>query len=141
MAKLTSPKAEVKRFKFPCRIYATYHPRAVLQGGFEFEDKIVADLERFNRRELQAARDRSPQIGTRRIGYDTEYDPSGKLLTVGIGTADEAAAYEVSDSRGIVQAKKVIKGAKTLVGHSITGDLDQLVALGIAKESWLRGID
>lgn len=73
------------------------------------------------------------------VGYDTEYDPSSNLLTIGVANKRCAVAAEVNDKKGIAQAKAIIKHAKTLAGHSITGDLDQLVKLGLAKESWLRG--
>jgi hypothetical protein len=136
--KRISPKTEEKKSVFQdYRCYATYHPRSVLLGGFEFEDKIAADFSRFNLRSLAYPERRFPHGKT--IGFDTEYAPDSALLTIGVGAATGAEAVEVTDTKGIAQAKKVIKNAKTLVGHSITGDLDQLVKLGLAKDNWLRG--
>jgi len=140
-AKRTSPKKEEKKFSFKAKAFGTYHPRAVLLGGFELEDKIIADFARFNKKQLQRARVGLPAPGSKRIGYDTEYLPDGGLLTIGVGTPNEAAAFEVSDKAGIQKAKRVIKHAQTLIGHSVTGDLDQLVKLGLAKETWLKGIE
>ncbi len=147
--KRTSPKAGAKKLKCPApkkvilgKSFITYHPRSVLQGGFEFEDKIIQDFSRFRKAALKAPRrDLPTEQGIRSVGFDTEYTPDNTLLTIGVATPEAASAYEVSDKAGIKAAQKVIRNAKTLVGHSITGDLDQLVKLGLAKERWLRGCE
>ncbi len=138
--KQTLPKTEEKKSEWQdYRCYATFHPSSVLLGGFQFEEKIVEDFKRFSNKQLQPPREGLPKIGASVIGFDTEYDPGGTLLTVGAASLGCAAAAEVSDTKGFAQAKKVIRGAKRIVGHSVTGDLDYLVRLGIAKEAWLRG--
>lgn len=111
----------------------------MLQGGYEYEEKIVADFARFESDQLQQPREGAPASSGAIVGFDTEYDSSGKLLTVGVADGANAVAFEITDKKGVAQAKKVIKHAKTLVGHSVTGDLDHLVRLGVAKDSWLRG--
>ena len=83
MAKRTSPKTEVKVFPLPCRVYATYHPSAVLDGGFEYEQRIEEDFRRFEQEGLHAPEDRCPKGGHRAVvGFDTEYAADSSLLTV-----------------------------------------------------------
>jgi hypothetical protein len=121
--------------------YATFNPEAVLSGGFELEEKIIDDLGRFEKQSLDKPRSRLPRPSTRVVGIDTEYDPSSRLLTLGVATARDAIAYEVQDTEGIKKAKRLIREAQTVVGHSVPGDLDYLVRLGVAKDRWLRGLD
>ena len=75
------------------------------------------------------------------IGVDSEYSPTGELLTLGVATKTAAKAAEADDESGLKKAMEIIKGAEGVCGHSIPGDLDYLVKLGIAKEKWLKGID
>lgn len=141
--KRTSLKAEEKKSVFQAyKCYATFHPDAVLSGGFEYEQRIVEDFERFRNKQLAPPANRPPKSDRGAVvGFDTEYDKDSQLLTVGVADRSNAAAYEVTDAKGVEAAKKVIKHAKTLVGHSVTGDLDHLVRLGCARESWLAGVD
>lgn len=138
-AKKASLKIEEKKSGYQdYKCYATFHVRSVLEGGFQFEERIIEDLRRFTIKQLQHPRARPPEANTERIGFDTEYDSSGKLLTVGVADTGSAAAFECGEFK---KATPIIKKAKVLVGHSVAGDLDHLVRLGLARDSWLRGID
>jgi hypothetical protein len=139
MAKRTSPKTEAKASPpLDYKAYCTYHPGAVLLGGFQYEERIVEDLKRYHSRQLKYPRSAAPSGRAHSIGFDTEYDPSGKLLTAGVADASNAIAYEGNIKKSIAPT---IKKAKVLIGHSIAGDLDHLVRLGLARDSWLRGLD
>src|SRR6187551_3669023 len=95
--KETSPKTEERPSEFQAyKCYITFNPDAVLSGGFELEEKIIDDLKRFDQRELQRPRTRIPGSASKRVAVDTEYDPSSKLLTLGVATARDAIAYEVA---------------------------------------------
>lgn len=137
--KRTLPKTEEKKSGYQgYKCYVTFHPETVLTGGFQYEEKIVEDFERFNRKQLRPPRDGAPSKSAERIGFDTEYDRNGRLLTGGIADGDRAAAYEGDIKKAIGPS---IKKAKVLIGHSVPGDLDYLVRLGLARERWLRGLD
>ena len=121
------------------RCYCTYHPSLVSEGKYQYEEKIEDDFRRFKQATLVPPRDEPPE--SRALGFDTEYDSGGTLLTVGLADSESAVAYEVDEPGWQASVKKVLKKAKVLVGHSIPGDLDYLVRLGMAHDSWLRGID
>lgn len=139
--KKTLPKTEEKKSGFQgYRCFCTFHPRSVIEGGFQLEERIVEDFGRFGTANLGAPSDECPKAARGSVvGFDTEYDPAANLLTIGVADTEHAAAYEVADKKGIAQASKVIRGAGTIVGHSVPGDIDYLVRLGLAKEDWLRG--
>ncbi len=122
------------------KIYCTYHPSSVLAGGYQFESRIVQDFRKFKQRTLKVPSKRLPLLRTC-VGFDTEYDPSNKLLTVGLADREHAQALETTEKDYLKKTRKVIKKAKVLVGHSVAGDLDYLVRLNLAKETWLRGIN
>lgn len=139
MAKRISRKTEAKKLGFQgYKCYATFHPDTVLAGGFEYEEKIVEDFRRFGKRQLPQPRNQLPAGTGTLIGFDTEYDSSGRLLTIGVADRDCAAAFEGDIKKAI---SPTIKKAKVLIGHSVSGDLDYLVRLGLARDSWLRGLD
>ena len=140
--KKTSPRTEEKQSEFQAyKCYGTFDAAAVLAGGFELEEIIVKDFARFDQRELQRPRTRTPANKSKCVAIDTEYSPDSRLLTLGVATARDAIAYEVADTEGIKKAKRLIRDAQTVVGHSVPGDLDYLVRLGVAKDRWLKGID
>ena len=123
------------------KCYVTFSPVSVLAGGYALEEKIVEDFIRFTKKQ-QKAPDRGLPAGDGKIiGFDTEYDSNQRLLTVGVADAIRATAFETTDKEGIKKAVEVIRGARVVVGHSIGGDLDHLVRLGCAKNSWLKGMD
>ena len=139
--KKTLPVTEEKKSGYQdYRCFVTFHPRSVLEGGFQLEDRIVEDFRRLAGESLSAPANECPKaVAGAVVGFDTEYSNTASLLTIGIAEGSCAVAYEVSDKKGIAQASKVIRGAGTIVGHSVPGDLDYLVRLGLAKEDWLRG--
>ena len=137
-AKKASPKIEEKKSGYQgYKCYVTFHPSSVLEGGFQLEGRISEDLRRFSRGALLEPVQRLPDTRAS-IGFDTEYDSSGKLLTVGVADATSGAAFECGEFK---KATPVVKKAKVLVGHSVAGDLDHLVRLGLARDDWLRGIN
>lgn len=131
-----SQKTGGKHFK----CYVTYHPLSVVQGGFQFEERIVEDLRRLKKGSLKPPRVGLPGKNNRIVGFDTEFDRAGALLTVGLASSDAATALETTEKDWLKKTRKVIHVAKGIVGHSIAGDLDYLVRLGLAKDKWLAGI-
>ena len=123
------------------RIYCTFHPSSVLEGGFHLENYIREDFVRLARKQLRSPSNKLPRAGTRIIGWDTEYSPTGKLLTIGLADTSRAAAIETNTDGWLKRITPIVKRARIIVGHSVEGDLDYLVRLKLAKESWLRGID
>jgi hypothetical protein len=123
------------------KIYVTYHPSSVIEGGFHLERYIRDDFERLKRKQLKSPRKALPRSGAKVVGFDTEYTPTGALLTAGVADSQCADAIETTDKRWIQRITPIIKRATTLVGHSVGGDLDYLVKNKLAKEAWLRGED
>lgn len=119
------------------RIYATYHPSAVIEGGFQFEQRILEDLCRFSRPRLKPPVEALPR--SKSIGFDTEYAPDGSLLTVGVADSARSLALEVTEKDWLKRLKPIVKKANVLVGHSVDGDLDHLVKLKLARNDWLAG--
>ena len=122
---------------FKC--YVTYHPLSVVQGGFQFEERIVEDFKRLRSHPLRAPSLLPPRVSI--IGFDSEYTPDDNLLTVGFADPTRSIALEVTEKDWLKKTRKVIQNARKLVGHSIAGDLDYLVRLGLAKNVWLSGKD
>ena len=137
MAKRTLPKIEESALPFQC--YATYHPSLVIEGQYHYEQKIEADFSRLSQSVLEPPSAATPR--GRAIGFDTEYDSGGALLTVGVADGERAVAYETTGRSWKQDLSKVLKHANVIVGHSVPGDLDYLVRLGLAKDTWLRGLD
>lgn len=139
MAKQTLPKPEGK--SLPSQVYScrvTYHPGSVLAGGFQYERRIEEDFKRMRTEVVEAPRNKLPPVVSgAMVGFDTEYDANAVLLTVGVADTKYAFAQETP----FKEVKAVLKKAKVLCGHSITGDLDYLVRLGLARDKWLRGLD
>jgi DNA polymerase I-like protein with 3'-5' exonuclease and polymerase domains len=121
------------------KIYCSYHPQSVLDGGFQFERRIEEDLERFKHGLVKAPSVAFPRSHASAIGFDTEYAPDARLLTVGLSDGTRAQALETTVTDWLQQTKKIVKAAKVLCGHSVDGDLDYLVKYRLAKEEWLRG--
>lgn len=156
MAKRALPKTEEKRLAFQASLrkaikssknefdykaYCSFHPSTVLQGGYQFEYRIIEDFKRFDARQLVHPRHRLPAKTNDGIGFDTEYDSSSRLLTVGVASCREAQAIETTEAGWQKKVAPIIKKAKVLCGHSVAGDMDYLVKLGLAKNTWLRGTD
>jgi DNA polymerase I-like protein with 3'-5' exonuclease and polymerase domains len=75
------------------------------------------------------------------FGFDTEYAPDGEILTVGIGGLSQAVAVEPADAEFYDVLGEIANAeeAAALVGHSVSGDVDQLVSLGLARPDWVTG--
>jgi hypothetical protein len=123
------------------KIFVTYDPLSVLQGGFHLEERILEDLKRHKQPKLVAPADSFPSRVSGTIGFDTEYAPDGALLTTAIADRGKAKAIETNEDRRFKTFRPFLRKAKVIVGHSITGDIDYLVKNKLAKESWLRGED
>ena len=121
------------------KAYVTFDPWAILYGGYHLEQRIEEDFRRFSNKQLRAPKQTFPARSSRVIGFDTEYDPSGKLLTVGLADRDNAIALEVGEPEFTRNVERTTRQASSICGHSVEGDLDYLVKLNLAKEEWLRG--
>ena len=137
MGKRTLPKTVASALPFQC--YVTYHPSLVLKGEYHYEKRIEEDFRRLLQGTLKPPADQLPDA--RAVGFDSEYDSEGRLLTLGVASPTEAMAIEVSGDKAPIGISKVLKKAEVIVGHSVPGDLDYLVRLGLAKDTWLRGVD
>ena len=122
-------------------IFCTFHPASVLDGGWHLESYIREDFKRFSQKQLRPPIKKLPRASTDVIGFDTEYSPDGSLLTVGLSDTQRACAIELTEHGSRKRIASIVKRAKYLVGHSVDGDLDYLVKLKLAKESWLKGIN
>lgn len=71
------------------------------------------------------------------LACDSEYSPDGTLLTLGLATAKQGMAWEQPIPLGLI--KPLLARTTWLLGHSVTGDVDQLVKLGLAKPEWVDG--
>lgn len=111
----------------------------MLEGNYHYEEKIADDFRRFKEPTLLPPVEELPEGKV--LGYDVEYDANGVLLTVGLADGERAVAVETNAAFRKADVEKALKKAKVLVGHSIPGDLDYLVRLGLARDSWLRGVD
>lgn len=118
------------------KTFITYDPHSVLAGGFEFEERIKEDLARFSQAVLDLPAVKLP--ASRFAGFDTEYDPAGKLLTMGLADLNHALAVETTGKWRPGVAKALMSVMK-ICGHSIGGDIDHLVANKLAKEAWVSG--
>ena len=121
------------------KAYATFDPWAILYGGYHLEQRIDEDFRRFNVKQLRAPKQTLPSEAAFVVGFDTEYSPTGKLLTVGLADTSSAMAIETSAPGFTRNVSRTIRRARCIAGHSVDGDLDYLVKLNLAKEEWLRG--
>ncbi len=83
-----------------------------------------------------------PRPGTalpvgRVLAVDTEYTPSGEVISVGLANATEAVCFEYND---IPRAKEILDRTEYLAGHSVAGDVVQLAEAGLpVKREWITG--
>ena len=136
-------KARGKRLSIPGLeksplTYVTYHPASVLWGSYQNEKRIVEDFKRYRSRAIQASRHGFPISSC--IGFDTEYDSKGNLLTAGFSDDANAIAIETTEKTWLQEAKKCLRKVEILSGHSVAGDLDYLVKYKLAKTDWLKGL-
>jgi len=123
------------------KTYVSFDPSAIFYGGFELEKRIEEDFKRFAQKQIPSPLDKLPSGADRYFGFDTEYDPSGKLLTVGVADKSRSTARETQTKDWKKEIAPIIRKARVLCGHSVGGDLDYLVRAGLAKETWLAGKD
>ena len=118
--------------------WATYHPSSVLHGNTHHLAKIREDLGR--RWDVGLA---TPVIAVppgSTVAIDTEYSPSGDLLTVSAADGLAAVAWETTDLHWGANIQAVVIDARWLVNHSVAGDVHKLVENGIAvPDSWVDG--
>ena len=120
------------------RVYCTFDPHAVVQGGIHFEARILEDLGR-DRLVVLGTPEHGIDTGRPEKSVDTEFAKDGRLLTLGVSTKEAAVAHEIGTDDGCsVVVTDAIKATKYLIGHSVMHEVDHLVKLGLAKEPWLR---
>lgn len=124
------------------KFYVTYAPSSLLQGGIQYKERILEDLRRSGTKEEYPV-DALLEPGSTdlMIAVDTEYAPDGSLLTLGIADTDVATSAEIAteDFKAIVTAIDASPAGASLVGHSLAGDIDYLVRLGVARRTWVDG--
>lgn len=121
--------------------WATYAPSSVLMGGTSYLARIKEDFARADKPVIDRPRYLTPDYSYSQLGVDTEYAPDKSLLTVGLANSYTARAVEATD-QGLYEVLSHIDQAPDdldLVGHSLSGDIDKLVELGIARDSWVSG--
>lgn len=119
--------------------YVTYAPRAVLLGGASYLPRIKEDFARASK--PLVARPENKIHSSFYFAVDTEYAPDKSLLTVGLADVFSATSAEPGED-GFYEVLSTIEQAEgnaILIGHSLSGDVDKLVELGIARESWVSG--
>jgi uracil-DNA glycosylase family 4 len=120
------------------RVWATYHPSAVLRGATHLEDKILRDLERVFETTVELPESAPPRAHT--VAIDTEFTPTNELLVLGVADTWNAVASRVEPAFAPLGADAIAE-ADILVGHNLPVDLDQLVRVRRAKPQWLEGYD
>jgi len=121
-------------------IYVTLDPGAVLAGEFRYRAEIMGDLRVIRQKWIKypvKAIPRQPNVG-----FDTEYTDKGELTTIAVADAFRAIAADEGDgdhAKSWDKVKKILKKANFLMGHSLPGDIDHLVRLGIRRTQWLNG--
>ena len=83
----------------PLRV--TYSPEAVLRGATHLEKRIVDDLRRIrtaDRRELEIVS--GVMLTDKVLSIDTEYTPTGELLTISLAGVTKARVWDVEGSGG-----------------------------------------
>lgn len=113
----------------------TYHPAAVLHGATHLKTRILEDLRALSEPVKGWPPDTLP-AGTF-LSVDTEYSPSEQLLTAGLADAQTSTARE-ADDLGDIRTR--LAQVEYLGGHSVAGDVSQLVAADLpVREEWVRG--
>jgi len=123
------------------RVWVTFDPHAVVQGGIHYEGRMLEDFGRASLPHLVRP-EHGINIVEQAKAVDTEFSKAGTLLTLGVANKECATAtdYDYNDGCDRV-VEDAIKETKYLIGHSVMHEVDHLVQLGLAKEPWLRGED
>lgn len=122
------------------KVWVTYDPSAILGGAGEFRGPIAADLAFQSRPELQWPREGVPEGVA--VSFDSEYAKDEAPLTTGLASDTAAVAYETTEESWKQNSCSVLAQAKVLVGHSMAGDLDQMIQMGMEPPSlgtWITG--
>lgn len=117
--------------------FGTYSPAAVLGGGYQFEPRIEEDVNRLTWEQTPYPKDAPIKNGV--CAFDSEYAKDKTLLTVGFSDGETAWSLEAADALDATIC--AAGGITNLVGHSVSGDVDQLVRLDVAKPTWVTGED
>jgi uracil-DNA glycosylase family 4 len=120
------------------RVFATYHPAAVLHGATHLAARIQADLEQLRKPVEEWPSEAIPNA--KLIAVDTEYHGLD-VLTVGVSDASHAAATDASTAwRDSGAIRGALEAASALAGHSLAGDVVQLVGANYpVREEWAQG--
>lgn len=124
----------------------SFNPSAILRGAIHLEDIIVQDLKQITNKHYLPLPTNAPFF-TQTVSVDTEFDKEGILLTMGVGMEHQAIASEMWEDPccepphdpAWLDVKATIERADRVAGHSVMGDIDHLVPMGLAKEEWLQG--
>jgi uracil-DNA glycosylase family 4 len=121
-------------------VYATYDPASVLdEGNAHLAQYVLDDMGRFAWKPLPYPKVLLPNDDV--CAVDTEY-VGDKLLTLGLADTKYAIAADVEDKDRFAALTEHLGDThvtRALVGHSVDGDIDQLVALGLGREEWVSG--
>jgi uracil-DNA glycosylase family 4 len=121
------------------KCYATYSPTLVLAGGLNYKTRILEDFKRQTQEDVPYPALTLPDGSY--VSVDTEYAPDKSLLTVGVANSFQAVSAEPKDDNfyevlGHIDDRP---SGSCLVGHSLTGDVDKLVELNLARKEWVDG--
>jgi uracil-DNA glycosylase family 4 len=119
--------------------FVTYHPEELLVGKQHLELEIVKDFRRVGEGTLTLPKVGLP--GTDNKAVDTEFDPDGNLLTIGLSSENLAEALETTGAWKSI-ASRSLRETRVIIGHNVPGDIDMLLKNGLpVREEWLRGED
>lgn len=119
-------------------IYVTLDTANVLAGEYRYRPEILGDLRIIQQKMVRPPVKAIPRQPNR--GFDTEYTDKGELTTISV--ADEFRAMSADENDNVSVWKRVMAALKKtdyLIGHSLPGDIDHLLKLGIARTQWLNG--
>jgi len=120
--------------------FVTYHPAAVLHGATHLAQRIVSDLAvaRESRAMVHPPPNGAPTGRT--LAVDTEWDVQGRLLNLAFANDKAIEVYDAP----ITSAPAIPEGVRYLVGHSLAGEIEQMVGnrvpVGAAPlDLWAQG--
>lgn len=119
------------------KFYVTYGLTDVVSK----RERILEDLRRFLKTDSLSPKVGMLVDGDTAVAVDTEYAPDGSLLTVGLATQIGYSVAEPQEPLFGAHLKHVqsLPPGSTLMGHSLSGDVDRLVELEIARSEWVDG--
>lgn len=117
--------------------FGTYSPASITRGGYQYEPRIEEDVQRLTWEQTPYPANAPIKNGV--TGFDAEFGMDKSLLTVGFSDGETAWSLEAGEC--LDATIMAAGGATQLVGHSVSGDVDQLVRLDCAKPKWVTGED